>query len=41
LTARLLKVLHHEVRSRLAETGSFMETGAGWGSPLRTRGVWG
>jgi len=40
-TARLLKVFHHEVRSRLADTGSFAGTGAGWGSPLRTRGVWG
>jgi hypothetical protein len=36
---RLLKVLHHDVRSRLADAGSGVWTAAGWGSPLRTRGV--
>ncbi len=29
LTARLLNVFHHDVRSRFAETGSFAERGAG------------
>lgn len=40
---RLLNCLHHEVRSRLDEAGSGVaaSAGAGWGSPLRTRGVWG
>lgn len=38
---RLLKVLHHEVRSRREEAGSGVASRAGWGSPLRTRGVWG
>lgn len=28
-TARLLKVFHHEVKSRLADTGSFAGTGVG------------
>jgi hypothetical protein len=37
----LLKVLHHEVRSRRAEAGSDAAMEAGWGSPLRRRGVWG
>jgi hypothetical protein len=37
----LLKVLHHEVRSRRAEAGSDEAMEAGWGSPLRRRGVWG
>lgn len=41
LAARLLKVLHHEVRSRRAEAGSDAAMAAGWGSPLRRRGVWG
>lgn len=38
---RLLNCLHHEVKSRLDEAGSGVANGAGWGSPLRTRGVWG
>jgi hypothetical protein len=38
---RLLNCLHHEVRSRRDEAGSGVAIGAGWGSPLRTRGVWG
>ena len=38
---RLLNCLHHEVKSRRDEAGSGVATGAGWGSPLRTRGVWG
>jgi hypothetical protein len=37
---RLLNCLHHDVRSRLADAGSGVWTAAGWGSPLRTRGVW-
>jgi hypothetical protein len=41
LAARLLKVLHHEVKSRRAEAGSDAAMEAGWGSPLRRRGVWG
>jgi hypothetical protein len=36
---RLLNCLHHDVRSRLADAGSGVMTTAGWGSPLRTRGV--
>jgi hypothetical protein len=38
---RLLNVLHHEVRSRRDDAGSAVASGAGWGSPLRTRGVCG
>jgi hypothetical protein len=36
---RLLNVLHHEVRSRRDDAGSGDARAAGWGSPLRTRGV--
>lgn len=36
---RLLNCLHHDVRSRLADAGSGVWMPAGWGSPLRTRGV--
>jgi hypothetical protein len=37
----LLNCLHHEVKSRFAEAGSGVCVcmAAGWGSPLRTRGV--
>lgn len=38
---RLLNVRHHEVRSRREEAGSGVASSAAWGSPLRTRGVWG
>lgn len=38
---RLLNCLHHDVKSRRDEAGSGVANGAGWGSPLRTRGVLG